>query len=145
MIAISVAGGNLQDQTTLNVLLNHLEFGMLPEDAVTAPRFSTSHHQDSFNPNPDRSEAFLAAGSLRLNNDISVQIRDELQKRGHDVSTTSRPIGHPVMLYIDRANRTIYAAGDPEADRHAAALPSSWPHLDELFRIGELVSAPDTG
>ena len=24
-------------------------------------------------------------------------------------------------------------------------LSSSWPHRDELFRIGELVTAPDTG
>ncbi len=42
VIAISVAGGDLQDQTTLNVLLNHVDFGMLPEKAVTAPRFQTS-------------------------------------------------------------------------------------------------------
>ena len=57
VMAISVAGGDLQDQTTLNVLLNHVEFGMPPQEAVTAPRFSTRHHQDSFDPNPDRDAA----------------------------------------------------------------------------------------
>ena len=123
VIAISVAGGDLQDQTTLNVLLNHIDFGMLPDDAVTAPRFSTSHHQNSFDPNPDRDEAFLAAGSLQLSKGAPEQVRDELQKRGHDVRATSRPIGYPVMLYIDRESGTIYAAGDPKAGRHAAALP----------------------
>jgi len=29
VIVISVAGGDLQDQTTLNLLLNHIDFGML--------------------------------------------------------------------------------------------------------------------
>ena len=58
VLAISVAGGDLQDQTTLNVLLDHVQFGMLPEQAVVAPRFSTEHHQNSFDPNPDRSKAF---------------------------------------------------------------------------------------
>jgi gamma-glutamyltranspeptidase len=34
-----VASGDLQDQTSLNVLLNHIEFGMSAQQAVTAPRF----------------------------------------------------------------------------------------------------------
>ncbi len=46
ILAISVAGGDLQEQTTLNCLLNRIEFGMMPEDAVTAPRFNTFHHED---------------------------------------------------------------------------------------------------
>jgi len=120
--AISVAGGDLQDQTTLNVLLNLVEFGMSPDRAVTAPRFNTSHHQNSFDPNPDRQAAFVAAGSLRLNSDIPQAIRKELAHRGHRLSTTAAPIAHPVMLYIDHKTSTIHAAGDPKARRHAAAL-----------------------
>lgn len=38
IMAISVAGGDLQDQLTLNLLLDVIEFDMLPEAAVTAPR-----------------------------------------------------------------------------------------------------------
>src|SRR5262249_40259564 len=45
VMAISVAGGDLQDQETLNLLLNVIEFGMAPDAAVTAPRFATAHHQ----------------------------------------------------------------------------------------------------
>jgi gamma-glutamyltranspeptidase len=106
----------------LNVLLAHVEFGMLPEKAVTAPRFSTAHHQNSFDPNPDRQASFVAAGSLRLNTGVAQRVRAELSKRGHRLSTTSRPIAHPVMIHVDRRSGTIYAAGDPAADRHAAAL-----------------------
>jgi gamma-glutamyltranspeptidase/glutathione hydrolase len=122
VIAISVAGGDLQDQTTLNVLLNHIEFGMLPAQAVTAPRFSTSHHENSFDPNPDRAAAFLKAGSLELDKSTAAEIRQELTRRGHAVETTEKPIAHPVMLFIDQQSGTIHAAGDPKAKRHAAAL-----------------------
>ena len=122
VLAISVAGGDLQDQTTLNVLLSHVEFGMLPTEAVTAPRFSTGHHQNSFDPNPDRQAAFVGAGVLRVNEGVSEEVRNELAGRGHEFTTTTRPIGHPVMIYIDQQTGVIHAAGDPEARRHAAAV-----------------------
>jgi gamma-glutamyltranspeptidase/glutathione hydrolase len=122
IIAISVAGGDLQDQTTLNILLNHIEFGMLPEQAVTAPRFSTSHHENSFDPNADRNAAFKGAGKVRVDSAISESVRQELGKRGHEVETTEKPIGHPIMFYIDHESGVIHAAGDPKAKRHAATL-----------------------
>jgi len=127
VIAISVAGGDLQDQTTLNCLLNHLEFGMMPKDAVTVPRFSTGHHENSFNPNPDRKETLGRLGSLTLNGRIDESVRRELANRGHKIRTTSGPIAYPVMIYIDPNTGMIYAAGDPEAKRHAAALENTSP------------------
>ena len=122
VVAISVAGGDLQDQTTLNLLLNHIDFGMLPEQAVTAPRFNTFHHQDSFDPNPDRSATFQGAGRMRVNERIPEAIRKELTRRGHRVQTTKGPIANPIMIYIDHKNGVFHAAGDPKAGRHAAAL-----------------------
>lgn len=122
VVAISVAGGDLQDQTTLNVLLNHIEFGMLPDKAVTAPRFQTSHHENSFDSNPNRKATFGTPGGLQLNTDISEHIRGDLAKRGHRVRTTDGRIAAPVMIHIDHKTGTIYAAGDPKAGRHAAAL-----------------------
>lgn len=122
VIAISVAGGDLQDQTTLNVLLNHIHFGMLPAEAVTAPRFNTSHLQDSFDPNPDRNAAFMDRGVLTVYDELSRPVLSELQQRGHLVKTTSGPIGHPVMILLDPDTGMIHAAGDPKARRHAAAM-----------------------
>jgi gamma-glutamyltranspeptidase/glutathione hydrolase len=122
VLAISVAGGDLQDQTTLNLLLDYIEFGLLPEEAVRLPRFATAHHQDSFDPNPNRQEAFIQAGSLRVHTGISESVRQELAERGHDISTTDGPIATPVMICIDRESGDLYAAGDPSAGRHAAAI-----------------------
>ncbi|MBI2478430.1 MAG: gamma-glutamyltransferase [Planctomycetia bacterium] len=122
VLAISVAGGDLQDQTTLNVLLNHIDFGMLPEQAVTAARFNTFHHENSFDPNPDRKAAFMGAGKMRINEDVPETVRRALSERGHLVETSKGPIAQPIMLYIDHESGLIHAAGDPQAGRHAAAL-----------------------
>ena len=122
VVAISVAGGDLQDQTTLNVLLNYIEFGMMPEQALTQPRFSTEHMENSFDSDPDRARAFMSPGSLRVNCGIGNSVRTELESRGHNLSCTAEPIANPVMIYVDQDTGTIYAAGDPDADRHAAAL-----------------------
>lgn len=122
VLAISVAGGDLQDQVALNLLLDFIEFDMEPAAAVTAPRFATAHHEDSFDPNPVRDATFLQAGSLTLNDSIDPSVRDALTGRGHQVESKEEPIGRPVMLYADPNSGVYYAAGDPAAGRHAAGL-----------------------
>ncbi len=121
VVAISVAGGDLQDQTTLNVLLNHIDFGMMPKEAVTAPRFNMNHHQDSFNPNPDRNAAFVGRGELKVNEEIPQAVRKNLSDRGHLLGIVPSPIAHPVMIFIDHKTGLMHAAGDPKANRHAGA------------------------
>jgi gamma-glutamyltranspeptidase/glutathione hydrolase len=122
ILAISVAGGDLQDQVTLNLLLNFIEFGSLPDQAVTAPRFATSHHEDSFDPDANRQRTFGKAGSIMINDTVSRVVRDQLSQRGHQIETQIGPIGDPVMLYIDPDSGELFAAGDPTAGRHAAGL-----------------------
>jgi gamma-glutamyltranspeptidase/glutathione hydrolase len=122
ILAISVAGGDLQDQATLNLLLDFIEFDMPPEVAVTAARFATAHHQNSFDPNPDRAKAFKQAGSLTINDSVSQGVLKELARRGHQVEAKAGPIATPVMLYVDSESGMFYAAGDPAARRHAAGL-----------------------
>ena len=124
ILAISVAGGDLQDQATLNLLLDFIEFDQLPEEAVTHPRFATFHHQDSFDPNPIRDETFVKAGSLAVNDTLDIAVREELKLRGHEMEVRSTAISNPVMLYIDHEQGLFYAAGDPAARRHAAGLES---------------------
>lgn len=120
--AVSVAGGDLQDQTTLQVLINHIDFGLSALQAVTTPRFYTQHHQDSFNPHPDRQQAMVGLGKLVINEQIPTTVREELAGRGHVVSTSAGPVGNPVLITIDPATGELEAAGDPRAGRHAAAL-----------------------
>jgi len=122
ILAISVAGGDLQDQATMNLLLDFIEFDIQPEAAVTAPRFATAHHQDSFDPNPDRVRTFKQAGSLTISDSVSDSVIEELGQRGHKVKVSESPIATPVMLYVDQDSGMLHAAGDPAARRHAAGL-----------------------
>jgi len=125
ILAISVAGGDLQDQVTLKLLLDFIEFDLLPKNAVTEPRFATAHHEDSFDPNPDRVKTFKEAGSLTISENISESTQEELKQRGHKLTIATSPIGAPVMLYIDQDNDDKYAAGDPGSLRHAAGLSNN--------------------
>lgn len=122
VLAISVAGGDLQDQATLNLLLDFIEFDMMPADAVTAPRFATDQHQDSFDPNPVRTKTVGQAGSLAISDAVALSVREALAQRGHQVTAKATPIAVPVMLYVDATNGIYYAAGDPATGRHAAGL-----------------------
>ena len=52
IMAISVAGGDNQDQMSLQLLLNHLDFHLDPANSVVAPRFMTDHFISSFRQKP---------------------------------------------------------------------------------------------
>jgi gamma-glutamyltranspeptidase / glutathione hydrolase len=122
ILAISVAGGDLQDQATLNLLLDFIEFAMAPATAVRVPRFATANHEDSFDPNPNRAATFKEAGSLTISATVDATVQADLARRGHQVTAKDGPIATPVMLHIDPASGMLSAAGDPAAGRHAAGL-----------------------
>ncbi len=112
IIVMSVAGGDLQDQTGLQLLLDVIDLGMMPKDAIPAPRFSTGHMEDSFNPAPTVAERLLKIGSLDINPTDQSTI-DELQKRGHIVNVVKNPLASPVMVYIDQSTGMYYGAALP--------------------------------
>jgi len=122
VMAVSVAGQDLQDQVTLNLLLDAIHFDMRPDAAVTAPRFATEHHQDSFDPNPDREKTFKGVGSLLIGEGIESSVTNDLLLRGHKVDSRKSPIGRPVMLHVDHENGLMHAAGDPRNNHHAAGV-----------------------
>ena len=122
VFAVSVAGGDLQDQVTLSLLINAIEFGMEPAEAVRAPRFATKHHENSFNPAADRKKALVSLGCLQAGKGLSTEVVAELKARGHSVELVETPLGNPVMIWIDPATGRLQAAGDPKAGRHAGAV-----------------------
>ena len=113
--AISVAGGDGQDQVGLQLVLNRLDFGMTAAEAVTAPRIQTSHFVGSFGQSPPR------LGSLQVQEEIEGRVYEELAARGHRVTRTRAPVWWPVMITIDPVSGRLEAAGDPKARRHAGS------------------------
>lgn len=115
VLAVSVAGGDLQDQVSLQLVLNCLEFGMSPADAVTTPRFSTAHHIGSFSQPPPK------LGSLTLDEDLAEKIAADMESRGHKVQRTKPPQASPCVLALDPLTGMKLGAGDPKARRHSGA------------------------
>jgi gamma-glutamyltranspeptidase/glutathione hydrolase len=115
-LAVSVAGGDGQDQTTLQLLLDVIDFGLSPGEAVVAPRFGTNHHLGSFRQAPP------VLGSLLIYPELGEKTIQDLEARGHKVTPRRPPLWAPTLLSIDPATGFIHAAGDPKARRHAAAF-----------------------
>lgn len=115
VLAISVAGGDGQDQVTLQLLLNHIDFGLPPDRSVTAPRMLTDHFVGSFRQKPPE------LGSMTLPAELERSAGEDLRARGHRISVKGGAFWHPVALSVDPATGRIRVAGDPKARRHAAA------------------------
>ncbi len=105
VIAISVAGGDQQDQAAIQVILNYVEFGMGPEDAFKAPRFSTTHFISSFG--QDRANL----GSLSVPTTLPENVRADLRARGHVVTTSRDGVGGVALIGIDPKTRQATAVG----------------------------------
>jgi gamma-glutamyltranspeptidase / glutathione hydrolase len=115
ILAFSAAGGDQQDQTALQVIINHIDFGMEPKDAVTAPRFATNHLLGSFRQTPP------VLGSLLLYPEFPKATFDDLTARGHKITTSKRFFAEPSVITIDQKTGVMRVAGDPRPKRHAAA------------------------
>jgi gamma-glutamyltranspeptidase/glutathione hydrolase len=112
-VVISVAGGDQQDQTALQVLLNIIEFGMGPQDAVEATRFGTNHLIGSFRQTP------VAPGSLVIEDSVSDETFKSLKEKGHKVEKTPVFPSQAVVI-MWREDGTMEPAGDLKKERHLA-------------------------
>jgi gamma-glutamyltranspeptidase/glutathione hydrolase len=105
VFAVSVAGGDRQDQASIQILLNRMIFGMDPAKAVRSPRFNTGHHIDWFG------HMKAKPGTLTVTKDTSRSVIDELKSRGHQVGI-GRTAGASVVLAIDPETGEKHAAAD---------------------------------
>jgi gamma-glutamyltranspeptidase/glutathione hydrolase len=105
VMAISVAGGDMQDQAALQVILNYVDFGMTPEAAFKAPRFSTEHFISSFGQDGAK------LGSLSVPSTLPEEVKAELRARGHVVSDVRGGVGGVALIGIDPKTKQATAVG----------------------------------
>lgn len=72
-------GGDTQPAGMLQVLLNHLVFGMDIQHAIDAPRFVTHSQPNSFEPHASK------PGRLTIEGRLCDRVGEEMTRRGHDV------------------------------------------------------------
>lgn len=105
VFAISVAGGDQQDQASIQIALNRIVFGFDTKKSVQTPRFSTQHHLNWFGHLP------VKPGTLAIPREISKKIEQDLADRGHTISR-SRTAGAAVVLAIDSETDAKSVAAD---------------------------------
>ena len=114
---LSTPGGDNQDQALLQVLLNVIEFGMNPQEAVEAPRFDTQHYVSSFD-----NHEFLA-GVLNVESRIPTDVIRQLSSRGHKMKIQSAwgTGSSPTVIVYDVKSGVISGGADPRRGRYAVA------------------------
>jgi gamma-glutamyltranspeptidase/glutathione hydrolase len=114
---LSTPGGDNQDQALLQVLLNVIEFGMNPQEAVEAPRFDTQHYISSFD-----NHEFLA-GVLNIESRIPANVIRQLNSRGHKLKVQSAwgTGSSPTVIMFDSKSGVISGGADPRRGRYAVA------------------------
>ena len=116
-MVLSTPGGDNQDQGLLQVLLNIIEFGMNPQEAVEAPRFDTQHYVSSFD-----NHEFLP-GVLNVESRIPPDVIRQLNSRGHKLKIQSAwgTGSSPTVIMFDARSGVISGGADPRRGRYAVA------------------------
>jgi gamma-glutamyltranspeptidase / glutathione hydrolase len=116
-MVLSTPGGDNQDQGLLQVMLNIIEFGMNPQEAVEAPRFDTQHYVSSFD-----NHEFLA-GVLNVESRIPADVIRQLNARGHKLKIQSAwgTGSSPTVIMYDAKSGVISGGADPRRGRYAVA------------------------
>jgi gamma-glutamyltranspeptidase/glutathione hydrolase len=112
---IGCPGGDDQTQADLQLVLNVLVFGMNPQQAVEAPRFSTQTLVNSFYPRVYR------PGQLNVERGIPESIRAELRALGHTVSEIGACGIGAVVTRRDPETGVLSAGADPRRPTYALA------------------------
>jgi gamma-glutamyltranspeptidase/glutathione hydrolase len=109
-------GGDAQVQANLQLLINHLSFGMPLQDAIEAPRLMTHSHPNSFAPHAAQ------PGRVTLEGRIDEAVSDALAERGHKVERLSdwtHWVAGLCAVKKDLASGALEAGADPRRTSRA--------------------------
>jgi len=110
-MTLSTPGGDNQDQALLQVLLNIVDFGMTPQQAVESPRFQTEHFYASFGFHE------FAPGRVSLEGRIPVMAANKLQAWGHHILIGGdwSNLASPVVIVVK--DGVLNGGADPRRGR----------------------------
>ena len=115
-MAFGTPGGDVQIQAMVQYFFNLVEFGMEPQEAVEAPRFSTYSFPGSFYPHD------YHKGVLMMEGRMGSAVMDELANKGNDVrpwEDFSWRGGGICAVVVDEAQGTLLGAADPRREGYA--------------------------
>ena len=104
-------GGEGQPQTQAALVTRIMDFGMMPQEAVCAPRWLYGRSWGE------------AVNNIRLESRIEMSVVEELRRRGHDVAVTTAfndVMGHAGAIWRHPETTFLWGAADPRGDGIAA-------------------------
>jgi gamma-glutamyltranspeptidase / glutathione hydrolase len=110
-LVFGVMGGDMQPQGHVQVLINHIDFGMNVQQAGEAPRIE---HTGSATPTGRKADP--DGGSVKAEAGISQEIVDELTKRGHQVTRVRTNGGGYQGIMIDPKTGMLHGATEARKD-----------------------------
>lgn len=116
-LALSTPGGDNQEQSLLQIMLNIVEFGMNAQQAVEAPRFQTRHLVSSFDNHA------MNPGDLLLDERIQAAVAEQLAERRHRLGMRSRWASGAAPVAIRVTPGGVIEAG---ADPYGYRAAQSW-------------------
>jgi gamma-glutamyltranspeptidase/glutathione hydrolase len=112
-LTIGCPGGDNQAQADLQLFLNVVEFGMDPQAAVEAARFSSSSFPGSFYPHA------YAPGQLNVEPGIPNPTREALALKGHRLRPVPNAGLGAIVTQLDAATGARSAGADPRRPTYA--------------------------
>ena len=109
-------GGDDQVMRTMQTLINLVDFGMNIQQAIEAPRWTTSSFPSSVFPHT------MYPGEMAVESRIPENVREALIARGHRL-TVDGPwsLGSNAGIIIDQENGVLSAGADPRVEAYAWA------------------------
>jgi gamma-glutamyltranspeptidase/glutathione hydrolase len=117
VMVLSTPGGDDQEQTLVQLLLNVVEFGLNAQMAVEAPRFQTRHLVSSFDNHA------WNRGDLILDERIPQNVYETLTARGHHTSRASKWDSGAAPVMVRMLHDAVIEAG---ADPYYYRVAHSW-------------------
>jgi gamma-glutamyltranspeptidase / glutathione hydrolase len=114
-LVFGVMGGDFQAQGHVQVLVNHIDFGMNIQEAGEAPRIE---HEGS--PTPTGKPGDPKGGVVKAERGLSSAVLRELEKRGHIISGVLTNGGGYQAIMIDPKTGMLHGASEARKDGCAA-------------------------
>ena len=102
ILSYGVMGGQYQPVGQLHIINNIFDYHMTPQQAITFPR------------------AFHFNNIYKLEREIDISIKDNLEKIGHKVEYTNETHGGGQAILIDRKKGNLLGGSDPRKDGYAS-------------------------
>jgi len=102
-LSFGVMGGNIQPQGHSQIIANLIDFGMNPQEAGDAARYT---HSGSSQPT---GEVMHDGGSVQLEGGVCAEVEAELRRRGHQTTRGPNGGGYQAIMFDHEQNSYIGA------------------------------------